>query len=76
MVFAEPSRSKSPMTATSDVSLKKPMKVLTRAGITIRSAWGSTTSRRRRPERQAEAGGGFVLAGGMACRPARMTSAR
>ena len=33
-----------PMISTSEVSLKKPMNVFTKGGITSRSAWGSTIS--------------------------------
>jgi hypothetical protein len=38
--FAELRKSKMPMISTREVSLKKPMKVLIRGGITTRSACG------------------------------------
>jgi hypothetical protein len=42
--LAVPSRSKTPITATSAVSLNVAMNVLTREGIVARKACGSTTS--------------------------------
>ena len=74
--LAAPSRSNSPMTATSEVSLKMAMKVLTSAGMVTRSACGSTirivAGQNGRPMLAAASYCPF----GMACSPARTTSAR
>ncbi|MCY1301993.1 hypothetical protein D9M70_516310 [compost metagenome] len=70
-----PSRSNMPMIDTSDVSLKRPMKVLTMPGMTSFSACGSTMRfifcQKLRPSESAPSYCPF----GMACRPPRTTSA-
>lgn len=43
--LAEPSRSNMAMISTREVSLKAPMKMLTKVGMTMRSACGNTTKR-------------------------------
>lgn len=42
-------KSKRPMITTRDVSLKKPINVLTKGGIARRGTWGSPTARALRP---------------------------
>ena len=56
------SKSKMPMISTSDVSLKKPMKVLTSGGITSRSACGRMISVRLLAVAEAQRVGRLVLA--------------